>query len=330
MKIAIAAYVDRFSKFIHECNLMTYSGRGLDGRFTFVIYADPMVIDQLDRWPNVELIPYEAPKEDFYEKYRFSRSMVFPYDHPEPLKGYDYICKTDTDVFLTPMMNSFPFHSNKIYVGKAAYSVNEAAVDLLRQAAIRFGYPQYQRISDMHSTIIAPTDDMLKIMKLSDDLEKVMYYGLEEPGEWLSDKALWRGHYDSISGICSMYALEIVVSSIYPKDRVVVTTKIDGPTNGAVPWTDFYHLHQYHNDTIYSKFQVRYGAYLESEYAIGKSIAEYCLNTYLTRLDHMKKRPELFVNTEIYREKLPPTFEEPIAKYYDGHPANGHQEAWEL
>ena len=135
VKIAITAYVDNKAKFVDEANLMTYSGRGLDGRFTFVLYAHPDIVNQLDRHMNVEIIPYSVPDTQFYKDYGFAKSMVFPYDMPEPLLEYDYVCKTDTDVFITPMMNHFTFETNKIYVGLGHYSVTPGSIDALKNVA---------------------------------------------------------------------------------------------------------------------------------------------------------------------------------------------------
>jgi hypothetical protein len=303
VKIAIAAYVDNKDKFVDECNLMTYSGRGLDSRFTFVLYAHPDIVDKLDRHMNVEIIPYTAPDKQFYKDYQFAKSMVFPYDMPEPLLKYDYVCKTDTDVFITPMMNHFPFETNKIYVGLGYYSATEGSVESLKKAAVDFGYPEYKRIADMHSTIIGPTKDIIKIMELSDKLEEEMYYGLEEPGEWGTD-VLFRGHIGNTSGVCSMYAMEIVVSCLYPE--VVVTTKLDAGSDWQIPWTDVYHMHQYHHDYVYSKFQAKWGAYIDAEHSDGITCADYALNTYISKLSYIKDKSEFFVNHQIYSEPVPP------------------------
>lgn len=305
VKVAIAAYVDNSKKFVDEANLMTYSGRGLDGRFTFVLYAHPDIVDQLDRHMNVKIVPYVAPDTNFYNEYKFARSMVFPYDMPEPLLEYDYVCKTDTDVFFTPMLNNFPFTTNKIYVGLGNYSHTSGSIVALEQAAIKFGYIEYKRIADMHSTIIGPTKDIINIMKLSDKLEEEMYYGLEEPGEWGTD-VLWRGYYGHNCGICSMYAMEIVLSSVYPRDQIVVTNTLDAACDLVdIPWTDKYNFHQYHHDVIYSKFQARYGAYLDVDYTDGVSCADYCLNTYISKLNYVKNKSDHFVNHNINIDPIP-------------------------
>ncbi len=303
VKIAITAYVDNTPKFVDECNLMTYSGRGLDSRFTFVLYAHPDIVDKLDRHMNVEIIPYMVPDKQFYKDYGFAKSMVFPYDMPEPLLKYDYVCKTDTDVFFTPMLNHFPFETNKVYVGIGYYSTTTASIDAIKNAAINFGYPQYNRVADMHSTIVGPTKDIINIMRLSDELEEKMYYGLDSDGGWGTD-VLWRGHIGGNSGVCSMYAMEIVLSSLYPE--VVVTNKLDAGSSWETPWTDVYHMHQYHHDNIYSKFQAKYGAYIDSEHSDGMTCADYALNTYISKLSYIKNKSKFFVNHEIYSEPIPP------------------------
>ena len=303
VKIAIAAYVDNKPKFVDEANLMTYSGRGLDGRFTFVLYAHPDIVDQLDRHMNVKIVPYTVPDKQFYKDYGFAKSMVFPYDMPEPLLEYDYVCKTDTDVFITPMLNNFPFETNKIYVGVGHYSVSPGSVDALKNAAIKFGYPEYKRINDMHSTIIGPTKDIIDIMRLSDELEEKMYYGLEEDGAWGTD-VLWRGFLGGNSGVCSMYAMEIVLSSLYK--NIIVTDLLDATSEGQRPWTEVYHMHQYHHDFIYSKFQAKWGSYLDAEYTNGVTCAEYALNTYISKINYIKNKSEFFVNHNIYSEPVPP------------------------
>lgn len=304
VKIAIAAYVDNKAKFVDEANLMTYSGRGLDGRFTFVLYAHPDIVDQLDKHMNVRIIPYTAPDKQFYKDYGFAKSMVFPYDMPEPLLEYDYVCKTDTDVFLTPIMNNFPFTDNKIYVGVGNYCHTPGAVEALKQAAIKFGYPEYKRIKDMHSTIIGPTKNIIDIMRLSDKLEEEMYYGLDSDGEWGTD-VLWRGHIGGNSGVCSMYAMEIILSSLYNNENLVVTDLLDAASEDKRPWTEVYHMHQYHHDFIYSKFQAKWGSYLDAEYTPGITCAEYSLNTYISKLSYIKNKSEFFVNHSIYSEPPP-------------------------
>lgn len=295
IKIAITAYVDHIEaeKFADECNLMTYSGQCLDNRFTFVIYVHPEAAGLIDRYDNVKVVEYTAIENSYYSIYRFAKSLLFVYDYPDPLADFDYVIKTDTDTIFTPMMNEFDFESNKIFVGTGFYTGTEESLAQLKEVASEFGYETYERISDMHSTIVGPKQDIIDAMRASDDLCRRMYYYLPEPGEW-HGKSLWRGHYQTNSGVCSMYATEIVLSSEPYKCRVEVIGTIDASSNLPAPWTDFYHYHCYHHDFIYSKHQAKYGSYSEIGTQSGDSSAAYCMNLYIARRDLGRLYPERF------------------------------------
>lgn len=294
MKIAIAAYVDNvdIEKFTNECNLMTFSGQSLDNRFTFLIYAHPDAIPFIDTYDNVQIIPYIVPNDKYYSDYRFAKSLVFIYDEKSHLSEYDFVCKTDTDVIFTDKLNQFDFIEDKIYVGLGYYTHGPSMEKDMQDIAKRFGYENYTRIADMHSTIICSTSNIINIMELSDKLCKEMYYGLEEDGEW--GKSIWRGKIGNNSGVCSMYATEIVISSNYEKKNIVVTDTIDAGSNLEKDYMDIYHYHCYHHDAIYSKFQSKFGTYENLQRQSGNSSAAYCINKYIERRDLGKTNPELF------------------------------------
>jgi hypothetical protein len=294
MKVAITAYVDNVDveKFTNECNLMTFSGQSLDSRFTFLIYAHPDAIHLIDTYDNVKIIPYIVPSDTYYSDYRFAKSLVFVYNGKDHLSDYDFVCKTDTDVIFTEKMNQFNFNKDKIYVGLGYYSHGPSMEKDMYDLAQKFGYDNYTRIENMHSTIICSTSNIIKIMELSDKLCKEMYYGLEKDGEW--GKSIWRGYIGGNSGVCSMYATEIVISSIYDKKNIVVTNTIDAGSDWEHDHKNIYHYHCYHHDFIYSKFQAKFGTYENIQKQSGNSSAAYCINKYIERRDLGKINPELF------------------------------------
>lgn len=287
MRIAITAYIENYEKFVEECNLMTFSGQGLDERFEFVLFVHPNMVQHVDTHSNVRVIPYTPPDTQYYRDYGFAKSLVFVYDEQnvDVLREYDYIIKTDTDVIFTLKMNTFPFEQNNITVGLGHYWHPTIEEDMTN-IAIRFGYPNFKRITDMHSTIICPTEDIIDIMRRSDDLCREMYYGLEEDGEW--GVSIWRGVVGGTSGVCSMYAAEIVITALYPHEQIVVTDLVDGGSDWSRDSSEFYHYHCYHHDNIYSKFEARRGRYLYAAYRPDDSSASYCLNVYLSRRDYSK------------------------------------------
>lgn len=318
MKIAITAYVDNKDKekYADECNLMTYSGQCLDERFTFIIFTHPDAAKLIDKYKNVKVVVYNPPDDKYYSTYRFARSLRFVYDNKNILENYDYIVKTDTDCLFTPKMNLFTFDSN-IYIGRANYTnplhknKNEKK---MKEVAEKFGYPTYEKIFDVHSTIVCLSNKMIELMNLSDKLCKEMYYYLDVPGEWYGEN-LWRGDYGYNSGICSMYALEIILSTDENKDNVVVTDLIDAGASLENFYNNFYHFHCYHNDFIYSKFQAKFGSYESIEKQEGESSAVYCINKYIERRDLGLKNPEQFSKPKFTYFTLPEDYGGPIVKY---------------
>jgi hypothetical protein len=308
MKVAIAAYVDYHpdKKFIDECNLMTFSGRDLDDRFTFLIYAHPSTAAYIDTYKNVKVIPYSVPNKKYYEDYKFAKSLVFAYDNEKDFLEYDYICKTDTDVIISPNMNNFPFKEDAIYVGKGYYTFNNKMIKDYKVAALRWGYPNYKRIGDMHSTVVCSSKNLINIMRLSDELCEKMYYEWHEDGVW--GISFFRGSVGNNSGVCSMYAMEIVISSMYEKKDIVITQKIDAGSDWDTDYNLIYHYHCYHHDFIYSKFQAKYGAYLNLDYQDGVASSDYCLNTYLKRKNLGLSNPELFNKPRFTLVNLPSGF----------------------
>jgi len=315
VKIAIAAYVDNKDKerYADECNLMTYSGQCLDDRFTFIIYAHPDVAHLIDTYKNVIVVPYTPIDDEYYSTYRFARSLLFVHDNPDPIKEYDYVIKTDTDCIFSPKMNEFTF-DEKIYIGKANYTFYPENVLQLEEIARTFGYSDYKKISDMHSTIICETKKIIELMSLSDKLCRQMYYYIDSPGEW-HGPTLWRGHYGNNSGICSMYALEIVLSTNKHKDMLVVTDLIDAPADSERPPSDYYHYHCYHNDFIYSKFQAKFGSYKEISRQVGTSSAAYCINKYIERRDLGAIDPSVFSKPTFTELPLPESYGGPKVYY---------------
>lgn len=292
MKIAITAYVDNQNHFVDECNLMTWSGRNLDSRFTFVLYAHPEIVDKIDIRHNVKVFPYYVPNDKYYNDYKFARSIVFPYDYPDPLTEYDYVLKTDTDIFIGPELTNLPFEKNKVFIGRGHYSHGINMEFDMTKIANDFGYPKYKRVQDMSSTIVCEKDLLIKLMTLADKLSKEMYYGLKEDGEW--SKSIYRGQIGSGNGICSMYSLEIVLSSMFDELDINITDKIDTPSDSNASVEGIYHIHCYHNDGVYSKFRARSGAYHNFEPEDASSISGYCLGNHADRIRKGFTNPKLF------------------------------------
>lgn len=323
MKIAITAYVDvcdlcehdqerKFPyKFVDECNQMTFSGQVLNPSFQFLIFAHPQISHLIDRYENVTVFDYEAPNEPYYQiDQKFAKSLCFYWENHNKFEQFDFVIKTDTDVFFTPWINQYAFDCENVYAGLGHYDHGTSTAEDITRMAQKYGYSNFNRISGMHSTIASNPRNMYKIMKLSDSLAKRLYYGLPTAGEW--GKSIFRGERGeepgtgNNSGICTMYSAEIVITALFDKKNIVVTDAIDAFSPEGKHVANAIHIHQYHHDYIYSKHQAMLGHYLNFDIT-GKiyTIPEFCLHMHTSRRKCGEKTPQLFNKPNLSVFKTP-------------------------
>jgi hypothetical protein len=142
-KVAIVALVGEYDHFVNEANQFTLSGKDLDSRFTFVLFVEPDVIHKIKKRHNVLIYEYAAPKDKYYESYKFAKSLEFIKSNENILKEYTHLIKTDTDVFVTKYLNDHIF-DDKIYFGSGAYSGTEKCIEQTYELAKIFNYEKYQ------------------------------------------------------------------------------------------------------------------------------------------------------------------------------------------
>jgi len=280
MRIAITSYVDLFYEphyeqhYVNEANAMTYSGSGLDERFEFVIFAHPDISHLITKRKNVRVISYNLRTDNYYDQYPYGKSLKFINDCRGLLSTYNYIIKTDTDVFFTESLNSFQF-DQRITTGKNTYIYPNHLTKELEKLAEGFGY-NASITGDMFSTIVGPSQDIINIFGKADYLSRKIYNSFDNEGIWM--ETLFRG-------VSSMYATEIVISSEY-QGRINISDRFDAHSNiidpnDYRPWDYFYHIHQYHTDEMFSKFKAREGEYDSLEVPEVVDLPTYCLKNYL-------------------------------------------------
>jgi hypothetical protein len=274
-KIAITALVGEFDHFADEANQMTLSGKDLDDKFHFVLFVEPESVNKIKIRKNVSVYEYKSPQDDYYNKNRFAKSLVFVNENKKILENYDYIIKTDTDVFFTPHMNSHIF-DDKIYFG---FGHHKWSHEQMFEVAHAFGYYDYKDVISPNSTLIGTSKDIIEIMKESDDLCKKVFYYLCPDGEFQNQIDHWGKQL--YAGTSTLIATEIVLASKYTIDKFVMTNKIDGDSTSKENYNNVYHMHQWHTDNIFSKFKARNGEYDSIEYREDSSCSSYCLNIFL-------------------------------------------------
>jgi hypothetical protein len=278
-KVAIVALVGEYDHFVNEANQFTLSGQGLDNKFTFVLFVEPEVIHKIKKRPNVLIYEYSAPKDKYYESYKFAKSLEFIKSNEYILKEYTHLIKTDTDVFVTKYLNNHIF-DNKIYFGSGGYSDTDRCVEQTYKLAKIFNYEKYERMFPINSTLLGPTDDIIKIMEESDILCKKIFYHLcpdSDYGKTISEvwgKSLY-------AGTSTLIATEIVICSTFSKKKLSLTHKIDANCFSEESLKGIYHIHQWHGDEIYSKFKARDGVYDNLNILNNGTISGYCLDIFL-------------------------------------------------
>ena len=309
-KIAITAFVDNAIHFANETNQMTLSGKNLDKRFTFVIFAHPGIASKIKKRHNVLVYEYLPSKDKYYEEYAYAKSLEFVKSNEYILNEYTHLLKTDTDVFFTTNMNNYIF-DDKISFGEGAYSTTEKCIEQTYEVAKIFGYPQYKRIFQVGPTLLGPTKDIIKLMALSDVLCKEIFYYLCPSGKY-DPTGIWG--VSLYGGTSGMIATEIVLSSIFNKDRMkFIPGSFDGDCTSNKSLEGIYHIHSWHTDSLYSKFKAQRGEYDNETFLNNNTIAGYCLDVFLENKNDKAK--SIFVQIASYRDQeLTPTIINAIGK----------------
>jgi hypothetical protein len=278
-EIAITAFVDKGLHFIDEVNQMTLSGKNLDERFVFVIFAEHEIASQIKKRHNVLVYKYSSPKNIYYENYRYAKSLEFIVSNKHILNKYKYLIKTDTDVFVTSNLNNYIF-SDKISFREGFYSLTDKCIEETYEMANKFGYPEYKKLFNAGATLIGLSDDVINIVSRSDALCKKIFFELCPDGDFggTLDRTWTKSLY---AGTSTLIATEIVLSSLFDIDKFITTDSIDANCFSTDTLDGIFHIHQWHGDGVYSKFQARDGMYDNLKPLDNNTISDYCLKIFL-------------------------------------------------
>ena len=277
-KIAITAFIDNEEHFADEANQMTMSGKDLDKRFTFVLFAHPKIFNKIKKRQNVIIYKYLPPEDNYYTQYKYAKSLEFIKSNQNILNEYVHLIKTDTDVFFTKNLNNYIF-DDKISFGEGGYSGTERCVEQLYDLANMFGYDQYKRMFQPGYTLIGPSKDIISLVSLATDLCKDVFYYLCPTGDYTSE-GIWG--ISLYAGTATMIASEIIMCSVFDKEKLnLIPGVVDANCYSNQSLDGIYHIHQWHGDGIYSKFEARSGIYDNAKPLGNGSVSDYCLNIFL-------------------------------------------------
>lgn len=209
-----------------------------------------------------------SPKDDFYEKYKFAKSISCITENEFSYFNYDLILKTDVDVFLTPKWNSY--YPLLFSVGKGGYN---NANDIVIQENLNLVQSHYniQKRNDykinLGSTWYGNTDLILQCARLATDITKHIFNSFNETeGKWPS----W------YRGVSSMYASEIAINNIVPQ-FIIDGENLDYASTSNNNINQHAHIHCWHTDKDFSKSKFYSKKYQEPCIENTEIIKNYCL-----------------------------------------------------
>lgn len=252
-------------------------------------------------------------KYKVFENYHFINSISCICLNKDFLinKKYEYMLKTDSDVFLTPNFKNFFPNITEVYVGEGQYS-NEKVKNKIKEIANREGF-RYQDITNVGATWYGSTKLLIDIAEITMQATKMI---LEK--DFIDSEGEWPNFF---KGVSSMYGSEIAINHLVDKDKIIKTPKFDGHSDSSDLWlnTGVYHIHCWHTDNLYSKFKNIHGHYVN--YDRNKldynKISDYCILLSLRHQDKLIKliNPTTTLNPVITTTTLKPVND--ILEHYD-------------
>jgi hypothetical protein len=270
MKRAVIIFLENKNELLLQFGCLYTSYQYIEAKDTdLIVYGPKDVLHLLpDDCIKVEYSPGES-------NYPFIHSIShIVYGENAFLNKYDYILRTDVDTFLTPAWNSF-FPSG-FTVGRGYYALNQdVEKKILHTAnALRLTHKGIHNIGTSH---YGPPQLIRNVCELS---VYVAAYLLST--DFSSNEGKWPGWY---KGVTTMYSNEIAINhlidalQIYPEE-------IDFDSTSADTILKHPHIHCWHTDRPFSKFEFAFGNY--NHLAIDKlninCIKDYCIYISLKAL----------------------------------------------
>ena len=232
------------------------------------------------------LLPFLTVLQQNLDNYGYLDSILIAFEGYSYLKssGYDYLIRSDMDVFMTPLFSKWlPKHCNDFVVGGGAYSDNFNAKRLKRIASdLNF---QHAGKRNLGSTWISTPDQFRIVSYLT--LFGMAYIGKEEfsllEREGKAGTELWPAwHY----GVLLLYGQNLGMNHLIDTKQINVprlSNYIDHPTGNLESVNSVIHLHCYHGPEMFSKNAFKMGKYNNMSIPLENSnqIGNYCLRLAL-------------------------------------------------
>ena len=182
--------------------------------------------------------------------YRFINSIsCLVGDQANFLDNYNLILRTDVDTFLTPAWNSF--YPQLYTVGQGRYANSNQVKNNIKRIANHFDL-SHQEIHNLGATHYGNAQLVRAVARLALSLSEYLL-----TTEFKENEGSWPGWY---KGVTTMYSCEIAVNHLVPEFKID-QTKLDYDSTATDSITTHPHIHCWHTNNMFSKFQFLAGNY---------------------------------------------------------------------
>ncbi|RBP88737.1 hypothetical protein DFO70_11361 [Cytobacillus firmus] len=279
MKRAIVVYLEGKRELLLQFGCLYTSYRSIQSKDTdLVIFGPKQTLELLP--DDCIKIEYDSPYHDY--PYLNSISCIASSESDSILKDYEYILRTDADTFLTPAWNSF--YPEYFTAGIGKYAFDSEVQSKLMELSRLFGL-NHRGIHNIGTSHYGKTKQIKKVCELSLLISECIL-----AAEFYESEGSWPGWY---RGVTSMYSSEIAINHLI--DHLLIEPdKLDFDSTSDDRIESHPHIHCWHTDEAFSKFQFADGNYnhLSLENLDPSIIKDYCMFISLKaliELDVMKR-----------------------------------------
>ncbi|WON75860.1 hypothetical protein [Serratia sp. UGAL515B_01] len=287
--LGIMMYIDNSQRMLKEFDWIYKSWiySGCWATSDLIVVHHPALSEQLPKEPGIILIPQEPFSQGSpqFHGYNFINSiacLIGPHIDPI-LKQYQWLLRTDADVFLTPNMANFK--PNFPVYGRGNYYFLAEFREKMLDFCHRHGVEHRHRFGCGHSVILS-TELMIPF------LQRQMYWCQQLVEEFGTDKTNWGTWPGWYRGVLSMYAAEITANERWEdylrnsRERILDMESF----NDNVIDTLTLHIHASQVDNDFSKYRYFEGKYdgIDPDTLDRNRIPQYCMWICLTSIEDIK------------------------------------------
>ena len=301
-KKAISVYLDNSDKMEIEFSWLhkTWVLWGLENEYDLVVYYNPTAIERVKKFKGI--VSIEMPYIRMSENYKFLNSHYFCFDdkYNQHLKKYEYLMKTDCDVFLTERM--IGYIPSKVMIGQGGYydGREESKINYIKSLSKKLN-ANYNGLTQVGASFFGKTDYVIGLTTNQAALTEHILNNYKDDQNF-KDSGFQ-------IGIASMIAGEVAANHMFTNQHVILH-QLD-----AICWetakigSDVLHIHAWHTDKKWSKIHFFEGRYSDWEVDLKDAfvnVANYCqfiaTISYeeLYRLKELYKNGELKINYELF------------------------------